>query len=223
MAKKPQASGQQARFRDRIVDFIRVPASELKRNPKNWRTHPQNQEGAMRAILDQIGFVGALVARQTAAGLELIDGHLRAGIADNETVPVVVVDLDDAEAAKVLATFDPLTAMAGEDPMLLQNLLNEVGDGLDFSADLRQMIADLHDTLETEEVQGKLPEHQVPGMQLGQHEHYDYLVVLASTTNEWNVLCDRLGLKPVAMRHGRMGTARAIRANKLLPLLDKAQ
>jgi hypothetical protein len=57
---------------------------------------------------------------------------------------------------------------------------------------------------------------EVEGMALEPHEHYDYLVVLATTTQEWNVLCERLGLEPEKRRHGRMGTCRAMRASKLL-------
>jgi hypothetical protein len=55
-------------------------------------------------------------------------------------------------------------------------------------------------------------------MALQPHEHYDFLVVLCTTAQEWNVLCDKLKLKPQA-RRGRMGTARAIRASALLKLL----
>jgi hypothetical protein len=45
-------------------------------------------------------------------------------------------------------------------------------------------------------------------------------VVLASTTHEWNTLCDRLDL-PVVKRRNRMGLGRAIRADKLVEMLGK--
>jgi hypothetical protein len=59
-------------------------------------------------------------------------------------------------------------------------------------------------------------------MALQPHEHYDYLVVLATTAQEWNVLCDRLGMVP-DKRRGRMGTCRAIRAGKLIEALKPSQ
>jgi len=45
-------------------------------------------------------------------------------------------------------------------------------------------------------------------------------VVLASTTHEWNVLCDRLDL-PIVKRRSQMGRAHAIRADKLVEMLGK--
>jgi hypothetical protein len=88
---------------------------------------------------------------------------------------------------------------------------------------LNGMLADLHVEL-IEDIKDK-PEtlREVEGMALQPHEHYDYLVVLATTTQEWNVLCERLGLEPQARRHGRMGTCRAIRASKLLEVVPVAE
>jgi hypothetical protein len=91
-------------FRNRIVELRRVPASELRRNPRNWRQHPDGQRSALTELLATVGFVGAGVGRDTPEGIELIDGHLRADLADSSEMPVLIVDLDDAEAAKVLAT-----------------------------------------------------------------------------------------------------------------------
>jgi ParB-like chromosome segregation protein Spo0J len=93
-----------------------VRAGDLKANPKNWRRHPERQQKAMRAVLKEIGFADALLARQDDAGeLILIDGHLRAGIAADDEVPVLILDVTAAEADKILATLDPLAAMAEPD------------------------------------------------------------------------------------------------------------
>ena len=118
---------------------------------------------------------------QTPAGLELLDGHLRADVAGDELVPVVVLDLNDEEAGKFLATFDPLAMMALTDGAKLGALLTEVEATLeDGSAAFRKLIADAEVELEQEEAAaGKAgTEHEVPGMRLQPHEHYDYLVVL---------------------------------------------
>lgn len=111
-------------IRDRIKDFRRVPASQLIPNQKNWRKHPAEQRAALRGILNEIGFVGACLARELPDGrLELLDGHLRAESVDGGDVPVLIVDLDDAEAAKVLATLDPIAAMAEADGEILKSLM----------------------------------------------------------------------------------------------------
>lgn len=113
-------------IRDRIKEFRRVPASQLIPNQKNWRKHPAEQRAALRGILNEIGFVGACLARELPDGsLELLDGHLRTETAGDSEVPVLIVDLDDAEAAKVLATLDPIAAMAEADAELLGSLMTD--------------------------------------------------------------------------------------------------
>jgi hypothetical protein len=118
----------------------------------------------------------------------------------------------------VLATFDPLSALALANEQALADLLGEVE--LDHHAELRKLLTDLHGDLEREEQEADENEErrEIPGMALQPHEHYDYLVVLATTSQEWNVLCERLTLQPTK-RRGRMGTCRAIRADKLIELL----
>lgn len=103
-------------IRNRITAFRMVKASELRPNPRNWRKHPEAQQNALRGILAEVGYVDALLARTLPDGsLELVDGHLRAETTPDQEVPVLVVDLDEDEAAKVLATFDPLGDMAEMD------------------------------------------------------------------------------------------------------------
>ena len=208
-----------SKFRSRVVGLRTVRASELRRNPKNWRVHPTAQQELMRGLLKEVGFVGALVARETPDGLELIDGHLRSDLAEDAEVPVLIVDLSDEEAEKVLLTFDPVSGMAASNDQLLRELLERAKTQ---NAEIRHFLSEQERKLGDEEL---LPEpdeaarkREVPGMGLEPHEHYDYLVVLCTTTNEWNILCDRLKLEPVE-RRGRMGTGRAIRAEQLLPKL----
>lgn len=203
-------------FRDRIVELRRVKASDLRANAKNWRLHPEGQRSALSKMLADVGFVDALMAREIDGQLELIDGHLRTDIAEDSTVPVLITDLTDEEADKVLATFDPLAMLAIPDVQALSDLVE--GINFDEHAEMRRLIADMTDDFEKDEEAGKSRGVEIPGMALQPHEHYDFLVVLASTTHEWNVLCDRLGLKP-EMRRGRMGTCRAMRADKLLAAL----
>jgi ParB-like chromosome segregation protein Spo0J len=115
------------RIRDRIKELRRVPAAQLRPHPKNWRRHPQAQQDAMRGVLAEIGYADALLARELPDGsLELIDGHLRAETTPDVEVPVLVVDLDDQEAAKLLALHDPLAGLAEADQGVLADLLAEV-------------------------------------------------------------------------------------------------
>lgn len=147
-------------IRDRIVDLRRVKASELRPNPRNWRTHPEAQQNALRGILAEVGYVDALLARSLPDGtLELVDGHLRAETTPDMEVPVLVCDLDDAEAAKVLATFDPLSAMAETNAVMLDALLRDVDTG---SAELQAMLAGLADDAGLYQDTPEITEDDVP-------------------------------------------------------------
>ena len=112
------------RFVDRVVELRRVPANTIRPNPWNWRLHPQSQSDALVEMLDEVGFAGALIARETPEGLELIDGHLRQEVAGSEVVPVLVVDMNDEEVRRLLATLDPIGAMAQTDVLALTALLD---------------------------------------------------------------------------------------------------
>lgn len=114
------------KIRDRIKEFRRVKASEILPNPKNWRTHPKAQKEALQGLLAEIGFAGAVLARETPHGLMLIDGHLRTETAVDAEIPVLILDVDEKEANKILATFDPISAMADSDAAALDALLRDV-------------------------------------------------------------------------------------------------
>jgi DNA modification methylase len=129
------------KIRDRISELRRVPASELRPNPKNWRTHPKAQADALKGVLAEVGIADAVLARELEDGtLMLLDGHLRVETMGDQILPVLVLDVDEAEGDKVLATLDPLAAMAESDAAKLDAILREVDTG---SPELQQMLSDL--------------------------------------------------------------------------------
>jgi len=113
--------------RDRIKELRRVRAAELQPNPRNWRLHPREQHDALRGVLAEVGYADALLARELADGsLMLIDGHLRAETTPDAVVPVLILDVDEHEADKILLTHDPLAGMAEAGGDQLHSLLGEV-------------------------------------------------------------------------------------------------
>src|SRR5258708_29105403 len=93
------------RIRDRVRELRRVPAAELLPHARNWRRHPPAQAAALRGLLNDLGYAAALIARETADGkLELIDGHLRAETTPDTVAPVLLLDLSEAEAERLLLT-----------------------------------------------------------------------------------------------------------------------
>ena len=114
-------------IRDRIKELRRVRASDLRPDPRNWRTHPAAQQDALRGLLAEVGYADALLVRELADGtLMLIDGHLRAETTPDAVVPVLVLDVDETEAGKILLTLDPLAGMATTSHEQLQLLMTEV-------------------------------------------------------------------------------------------------
>jgi DNA modification methylase len=112
-------------WRSRIVGAGEVSPTELNANPANWRLHPIAQEQAMGAVLDKVGWVQQVIVNRTTG--RLLDGHLRLALArsrDEATIPVVYVELTEAEEALVLASFDPITGMAIADEDKIAELLS---------------------------------------------------------------------------------------------------
>jgi hypothetical protein len=130
-------------IRDRVRELRRVPACQLRPHPKNWRTHPTRQREALQGVLAEIGYAGALLARELADGsLELIDGHLRAETTPDAEVPVLILDVTAEEAAKLLAVLDPLASLAETSNSRLQELVAEVETQSDAVRSLLDQLAD---------------------------------------------------------------------------------
>lgn len=167
MSRPKKASPPSALFRDRVKGLARLPASRIEGAPKNFRTHDDRQRKALDGVLSEVGIAGAAVAwvpddaarealrkvdtperfaswlASFTGPVRLIDGHLRRERLAAQGQPVLVTDLDEAEAAKALATFDAVSDLAGVDPALLASLLADVGtpeqDGTaDLLAELRK-------------------------------------------------------------------------------------
>jgi hypothetical protein len=188
-------------IRDRITDFRRVPASSLRPAPDNWRTHPQIQRDALRGLLAKIGYAGATLCRELEGGsLEIIDGHLRAEEMGDREVPVLVTDLDEEEAKKLLATFDPLGAMAQADAAKLDALLQQVSTTDGAVAAMLSQLADAAGTKDvrldgrTGETAGECeyPLTPVPG------EKYDYVLIFCDNESDYANLQTVLKITPRA-------------------------
>lgn len=130
-----------ANFKNRIIGYGEEPIDQILFNPANWRIHPKSQQDALTGVLEEVGWVqNVIVNKQTG---HLVDGHLRVQLADKageKTIPVTYVDLSESEEMTVLATIDPIAAMAATD----KDKLDEVLRGIHADdARIQQMIAEL--------------------------------------------------------------------------------
>ncbi|HEV8177811.1 MAG TPA: DNA modification methylase [Gemmatimonadales bacterium] len=146
--------------RDRVIELRRVRAGDLQENPRNWRRHPERQRRALRALLKEVGFAAAILARERDDGcLEIVDGHLRRSMDPELVVPVLVLDVDEAEADKLLATLDPLASLALADPGPLAELLASIDTR---SEELRRLLADLASGAGVEARSGLVDADEIP-------------------------------------------------------------
>lgn len=115
-------------WQNRIQHLKQVPAHELLANPSNARRHPVSQREALRGSLDTLGWVAPVIVNSRTGFL--LDGHARIEEAltkdENALIPVIEVDLSEAEETLFLASFDWITQMATYDRDATDALLQQV-------------------------------------------------------------------------------------------------
>ena len=119
------------RWRSRITGSGAVKVGEARPHALNFRIHPAHQSAALAASLDQVGWVQQVVVNTTTGNM--IDGHLRLELARQRgefELPCLFVELSEDEERLVLASLDPIAAMAEADRATLQELLTSIqGEG----------------------------------------------------------------------------------------------
>lgn len=150
MPNADAAPVQPANWRNRIVGEGEEAPDQLLANPRNWRVHPEHQQEALAGALSEVGWVQrVIVNRQTGC---VVDGHLRIALAlrhNAPSVPVLYVDLTEEEEAIVLATLDPIGAMARTDQAKLEELLADLGSASPIAAKVTEGL------IQKEKVEGK--------------------------------------------------------------------
>ena len=223
-AKTEAAPAQTGALRNRIVGTGEVAVSELVKNPKNWRKHPANQLSALEGLLSEVGWVQNVIVNRTTGNL--VDGHARVAIAEKHgesRIPVVYVELTQAEEDLVLATLDPLGDLAAIDNAKLEALLATLDPD---NAALASLVADL----EAELGIGK-EEEPDPTTLLDQAVQLEpakeYIVILCDEEDEWDRIKAALSLSAVRRGGYKAGSAfdatgleRVIPATRLLKALE---
>ena len=138
-------------WRNRIVEHIQLPASELLPHENNPRIHGSFQKEALIALGREVGFARSLLGYRDALGrVRLIDGHLRREVLGNGEVCVEILDVTDDEARKLLLSIDPLAALAETERGPLEILRNLVATDEDALATLWSSIETLPEEVDLE-------------------------------------------------------------------------
>lgn len=130
------------KVRNRIKELRYIKAKDISPNKHNWRTHPEFQKNALRAILAEVGIVDALIAYEQNGNLCYIDGHLRAETEPETEWPVLVLDVTEEEAKKLVLSFDHLGELAEFDEDILENLVGLVQFDSEILNELRNRLAE---------------------------------------------------------------------------------
>ena len=133
--------GDLAEIKNRIIGSGVEPLDSILFNPRNWRIHPLSQQDALKGVLEEVGWVQEVIVNKRTG--HLVDGHLRCQLAAREgakTIPVKYVDLSEDEEALVLATLDPIAAMAATDKQKLDELFQEINSD---NENVQKMMAEI--------------------------------------------------------------------------------
>ena len=214
-------------IKDRIIRLDRVLGSELIPNPKNWRNHPPGQRDALKGVLDDVGIANAVIARETEEGLQLIDGHLRIDELQEQMVPVLVLDVNEEEADKILLTLDPLASMAETDNDAVRALMEDL---IMPSAAVREMLSGLLKD-ETVSSGGKDDTRMLLDQSVQLKPQREYIVVMCDNDAEFATLIELLQLKTVrrggykqpAKTREEIGIERVITARRLLDACSNSE
>ena len=169
----------------------------LKANPKNPRRHPQRQRQALHEAIMRLGWLQPPLFNDRTD--RLIDGHMRVqeALAEGWTeIPVLVIDLDEADEAAALASIDAITMAAELDVPKYVSLLQDLDDSLRDS--LRELDQDL-ELDEDEDTSLPSASPQVADVHLIPGEQYNYVVLLFRTDLDYLRAIDHFGIGKPAL------------------------
>ena len=130
-------------FRNRVIEYREVAARELRDHPENWRVHPKAQRDALKTVMSEIGFAGAVLAYTGADGaLVVVDGHLRKDVSGDAVIPVLITDLTADEADALLAVYDPIAEMAEVNRDKQKALLDKMAAQREAFAGLARLVGE---------------------------------------------------------------------------------
>lgn len=220
MAKKQKVEEKKG-FRSNVKDLRFVLGSELTPHPKNPRRHSKAQREAFRRVVEEDGFNDVVLAVEKDGKLIVVDGHMRRDEYPDEMLPVIVLDLSEAETERALASLDYIGSMADYDKRALADLVKNADNQ-------NEVMRQVHDKFVEQERKamekimgtGQKPEYPiVPEFD----EKYDYVVIMCSSKIDFAWLQTQLGLKRMASyKDSTVGLGRVIRVEDFQKLWAEA-
>ena len=202
-----------------------IEAGSLTENPGNWRRHSPEQLQSIKDLLQDpdVGWAGACLYNERTQ--RLIDGHARKSVADPSTpIPVLVGNWTEEAERKILATLDPVGAMAQGDPTAYAALVESITAESLWVRDLLHNTQASIDAAAVEEDEPvEEPSAALPQMECQPFEHHDYIMLMFRNEQDFQQACERLGIQKVAITYpgGRtkVGLGRVVDGAKAVRIL----
>lgn len=109
----------------RIVRYALEDPESLLAHPKNPKIHPKAQSDALDAAMREVGILAPVLINEVTQ--HCLDGHDRIGLfiaRGQKKVPTLYVNVPEEKEGTVLATFDPIGALAVMDQAVLDELID---------------------------------------------------------------------------------------------------
>jgi len=208
------------------MEVQKVPIGDLRYLKSNYREIPTTNMAGLKNSLKHFGQQLPLIVNKNT--MEVVGGNQRLKAMKEmgwENVEVVFVDLDEKEA--------DMLALALNNPGIQGQYSEKVNDLLE---NLRKSDLNLFDSLKLYDLAQKgkdlatgvtkgmiRGDHVIPEMELQPYEHYDYILILADNTHDWNWLCSFFEIERVRdpIKKQKIGLGRAIRAKKAIEKIQK--
>jgi len=209
-----------------------IEAGTLAENPRNWRRHSEEQLQSIRELLEdpEVGWAGVCLFNERTG--RLIDGHARKSVVDPKTpIPVLVGSWSEEAERKILATLDPVSAMARGDAAAYQALVESVNaDGLWVRDLIQGTMRDL-DRQATDDGDGAdsgaadAPSPMLAAMECQPFEHHDFVMLIFRNDQDFQAACEKLAIKRIAITYPggkqKIGLGRVIDGARAIRILEE--
>ena len=209
-----------------------IEAGTLAENPRNWRRHSEEQLQSIRELLEdpEVGWAGVCLFNERTG--RLIDGHARKSVVDPKTpIPVLVGSWSEEAERKILATLDPVSAMARGDAAAYQALVESVNaDGLWVRDLIQGTMRDL-DRQATDDGDGAdsgaadAPSPMLAAMECQPFEHHDFVMLIFRNDQDFQAACEKLAIRRIAITYPggkqKIGLGRVIDGPRAIRILEE--
>ena len=206
----------------------KMKLSELEVSDENPRTISEMAKRGLKQSIKKFGYLGGIVYNKRTK--KIVGGNQKVALLKEmgiEEAEVIVVDINEIEEKALMLALNN-QGIQGEFSSEVQNILDDIkAEGPDLFDELRLFTISFDDEeldLGTSEIETEESIYEQTILQ--PFEHYDYVVILSRTTQDWEWLKEFLELKHVdasIAKAKKIGIGRAIDVKDLMKKVDECR